>query len=39
MKNKHHVDAISFEDYLRMYGSSGEDPENIENDFQAYLKF
>lgn len=33
MKNKNVIDAISFEEYLKMYGSSGEDPENIENDF------
>lgn len=34
IKNKHEVEAISFEEYLRMHGSSGEDAENIENDFQ-----
>jgi hypothetical protein len=30
---------ISFEDFLQVYGSSGEDPESIEKDFQEYLKF
>jgi len=39
MKNKHHVEAISFEEYLHIHGSSGDEPDNIENDFQAYLKF
>ena len=32
-------DQISFEDFLQVYGSSGEDPESIEKDFQEYLKF
>ena len=33
------LDQISFEDFLKMYGSSGEDPESIEKDFDSYLKF
>ena len=32
-------EQISFEDFLQVYGSSGEDPESIEKDFQEYLKF
>lgn len=30
---------ISFEEFLQVYGSSGEDPESIDRDFQEYLKF
>ena len=33
IKKKRKLEAISFEDYLNMHGSSGEDPDNIENDF------
>lgn len=39
IKNKHQIETMSFEDFLRVHGSSGEDPENIENDFQEYLKY